>query len=134
MEGQKHFISLIYSSDGLLAYGTTMNQHLIKSAHRLIICGAPVSVCNLPNKCLWCIRLRWPQETLADATAALSVTGFVSDLSCIPSQSVSLKCPKACLRLSSPGGVFGRLQPPQLTSLTVKTTAMYGTDTTLCVS
>ena len=56
MEGQYHFISLIYSSDGLLAYGTAMNQHLIKSAHRLIIFGALVSVYNLPNKRLCYIR------------------------------------------------------------------------------
>lgn len=30
MEGQQQFVSLIYSSDGLLAYRTTMNQHLNK--------------------------------------------------------------------------------------------------------
>lgn len=84
MEGQHHFISLIYSSDGLLAYGTAMNQHLIKSAHRLIIFGAPVSVCNLPNERLCYIRHRRPQGTLADTTQALSVIGFVRDLSCIP--------------------------------------------------
>lgn len=84
MEGQRHFISLIYSSDGLLAYGTAMNQHLIKSAHRLIIFGALVSVCNLPNERLGYIRHRQPRGTLADTTQALSVTGLVCDLSCIP--------------------------------------------------
>lgn len=67
MEEQQHFISLIYSSDRVLAYRTTMNQHLNKICSQInylvpLFQRVVFLTCHLE----W--ELSWPQRARADAT------------------------------------------------------------------
>lgn len=79
-----------------------MNQHLNKICSQINYSGAPVSVCNLPNKTSLVREAEPASGVRADATRAPSVVCFVSHLLCTPHQPVSSKSPIERVRVSCP--------------------------------